>query len=128
MPVKFVHQVQVPLKMLTRLVKHVRPAPLQILEPLPGQQLVLLASLGCIRCLPTLRRVRPVPPFPTPPLSNAPLHPIKKLQPVMPGIMELLVMLLVKHVLPVPLQILEPVPGQQLVLLAPLARIHYLPT
>ena len=39
--------------------------------------------------------------------------------------MEILVMLFVKHVLPVPLPILEQVPGQQHVLLAPPARIHY---
>jgi hypothetical protein len=43
----------------------------------------------------------------------------------MQDFMEILVMFFVKHVLPVPLPILEQVPGQQHVLLAPPARIHY---
>jgi hypothetical protein len=88
--------------------------------------------------------VKHVPPLPTPPLSNVPLVPIKQLQPVTQDIMEIPVILLVKCVLPVlprileqilgqrhvrhvtpdPLQILEPVLGQQRVLLVLLAYIR----
>ena len=81
-----------------------------------------------IHYLPTLRHVRPVRPLPMPPLSNAPLVRMKKSLPVMPGILEILVMPLAKAVVLVPLQILEQVPGQPRVLLVPLVRIHYLPT
>jgi hypothetical protein len=57
--------------------------------------------------------------LPTPPLSNAPLVPIKQLQPVMLDIMDLPVMLLVKRVLLVRLQTLAQVVEQPRVLLAP---------
>jgi hypothetical protein len=66
--------------------------------------------------------------LPTPPLFNAPLVLIKQLHPVMQDIMDLLVIHLVKRVVPVSLQILEQVPGQQRVLLVPLVRIPYLRT
>jgi hypothetical protein len=76
----------------------------------------------------TAQSVKPVRPLPMPPLSNAPLVRMKKLLPVMPDILEILVMPLAKAVVLVPLQILEQVPGQPRVLLVPLVRIHYLPT
>ena len=74
--------------------------------------------------LPVMLRVRLVPPLPTPPLSSAPLVLINQLQPVMLDIMGLLVMPLAKHVLPVPLQIQEPVLGQPRVLLVLLVSIR----
>ena len=43
-------------------VRGVVPGPLQILEPVLGQQRVHLAPLVRIHCLPPLRRVRPVAP------------------------------------------------------------------
>ena len=104
------------------------PVPLQTLAQVLEQPRVLLVPMVRIHYLPTLRHVRPVPILPTPPLSNAPLVPIKQLPPVTQGIMGMLVMLLVKHVLPVPLRILEQVPGQPRVLVVLVARIHYLPT
>jgi hypothetical protein len=104
------------------------PVPLQIPGQVPGQPRVLLVLVVRIHHLPPLLRVRPVPPLPTPPLSNAPLVPIKKLPLVTQGIMDLPVMLFVKHVLLVPLRILGQVPGQPRVLLVPLVRIRYLPT
>jgi hypothetical protein len=94
---------------------------LQILEPVLGQQRVLLVPLARIHYLRTLRRVRPVPPLLTQPLSNAPPAPIKPLQPVTQDtyIMEILVMLLVSCVVPVLSRILEQMPGQQHVPLVP---------
>ena len=109
-------------------VRRVLPVPKQIPEQILGQQRVLLVPLVCILYLRTLLHVRSVPPLPTPPLSNAPLLPIKKSHSVTQDIMEILVIHLVKRVLPVPLQILEQVLGQQRVLLVPLARIPYLRT
>ena len=104
------------------------PCPSPILERRQGLHIVLVVTLVCIRCLRTFLRVRRVHPFVTPPLSNAPLVRIKKSLPVMPGILEILVMPLAKAVVLVPLQILEQVPGQPRVLLVPLVHIHYLPT
>ena len=69
--------------------------------------------------------VKHVPPLPTPPLSNAPLVPIKQLQPVMQVILGLPVMHLVKHVLMSPtalaLLVLLPLPvGVPLLLVTPI--------
>ena len=91
---------------------------------IPRLPIVLAVHFKFQRTFVQMQGVRPVPPLPTPPLSNAPLVPIKQLQPVTQDIMEIPVMHLVKRVVPVPLQILEQVPEQQRVLLVPLARIH----
>ena len=94
----------------------VRPVvldPLQIPGQVLGHQRVILVPLACIHHHRTCLRVQTVPPLLTLPLFNAPLNPIKPLQPVTPDIMENLVMRFVKHVVPVPLQILEPALGQQ---------------
>jgi hypothetical protein len=60
-----------------------------------------------------------------PTLFNAPLVPIIQLQLVTRDIMEFLVMLLVKRVVPDPLQILGPVLGHQRVLYVRRVCIHY---
>jgi hypothetical protein len=61
----------------------------------------------------------------TPPLSNAPLIPIKKLQPVTQGITGLPVLHIVKRVVLVPLQIVEQILGQQRVLHVPPVSIRH---
>ena len=86
---------------------------------MPRHPIVLAVRFKFQRAFVQMQGVRPVPPLPTPPLSNAPLVPIKQLQPVTQDIMEISVMHLVKHVRLGPLQILEQVPGQQRVLLVP---------
>ena len=96
---------------------------IQILEQVLEQPRVLLVPWACIRCLRTLPPVRRVPALPTPPLSNAPLVRTKKLPPVMPGILGLLVMPLAKRVLLVPLQIRALVLVQPIVLFVPLGSI-----
>jgi hypothetical protein len=61
-----------------------------------------------------------------PPLSNAPLVPIKTLQRVMLDITGLPVMHIVKHVLPVFLQILEVLLGQHRVIIVLLGSIRWM--
>jgi hypothetical protein len=130
--------------LVMHLVKHVPPLPTPPLSnaPLvpiksqpPVTQVTGWSRMRVVRALllhmpskATAQSVKPVPPLTMPPLSNAPLVRMKKLLPVMPGILEILVMPLAKAVVLVPLQILEQVPGQPRVLLVPLVRIHYLPT
>jgi len=83
---------------------HVVLDPLQIPEPVLGQQHVLLVPLVCIRCRQTLLLVKRAV------LANTKTNPGK---------------MNANHVVLVPLPILEQVPGQQHVLLAPPTRIHY---
>ena len=108
------------------LVKHVPPDQLQILEPMPGQQRVLRVPLAYIHYRRALLHARPAPLLPTPLLSNAPLVPIKQLQPVTQVIMDILVMHLVKLVVLIPLQILEPLLGQQRVIIVLLGSIRWM--
>ena len=96
---------------------------IQILEQVLVQPRVLVVRLVSTRCLQTLPRVRLVPQLPTPPLSNAPLVRTKQLPPVMPGILEILVMPLAKRVLLVLIQILAQVLEQPIVLFVPLGSI-----
>tara|TARA_B110000858_G_scaffold186523_1_gene229800 strand:- start:226 stop:501 length:276 start_codon:yes stop_codon:yes gene_type:complete len=84
---------------VTHHVKCVLLVPLQMPGSVLGQQRVLLVPLACIHYRRTLNCVRPANPLPTPPLSNAPLLPIKQLQPVTQNIMKILVMPLVQNVM-----------------------------
>ena len=102
------------------------PDPLQIPEPVPGHHRVLLVPLVYIRYRRTLHRVRTVPQLPMPRLFNAPLALIKQLQPVTQVIMEIPVIHLVKLVVLIPLQILEPVLGQQRVIIVLLGSIRWM--
>ena len=86
------------------LAKRAMPVPLQIPEHHREQPRVLLVPWVCIRCLRMWNRVRRVLPLPMPPLSNAPLVRMKKLLPVMPDILGILVISLAKGVVPVTLQ------------------------
>ena len=121
--VKHVPVVNIKIKVSKSFVHHV---PMELTALLVRQVVRILQLLVLLEpMLLVQQRVRPVRPLPTPLLSNAPLVLIKKLPPVMLDILGLPVMLFVKHVLPVPLRILEPVPGQQRVLLVRVVRIHY---
>ena len=80
--------------------------PLQILGRILEQLVVTTVLLESFHCLRTSFPAHIAPALPMQPPSTAPLVPIKKLPPVMLGIMEMLVMPLVKRVVLVPLQIL----------------------